>query len=101
MAHQLVIAMNVTDPERYAKYRAGMTPILTRHQGSFGYDFTIATTHKSAAPHPVTRVFTMRFPNKAARDAFFSDPEYAKVRAEHFAPAVDGFTLIAEHDTAD
>jgi uncharacterized protein (DUF1330 family) len=100
MPHLLVIAMNVTDPDRYAKYRAGMAPVLARHSGSFGYDFTIAATHQSPAPHPVTRVFTMQFPSRAARDAFFSDPDYLKVRAEHFTPSVDGFTLIAEHETA-
>ena len=98
MAYETIMAMNVKDPERYARYRAGMTPILERYGGFFRYDMVVSEVLKSPTTHPITRVFAINFPSKAAREAFYADPEYQKVRAEHFTPAVDGHTAIAVHE---
>ena len=100
MSHELIIAMNVTDPEIYAKYRAGIAPILAKHSGRFTHDFEVARVLTSVASHPITRVFVLSFRDRAAREAFFADPEYGAVRAEHFVKSVDGFTVLAETDRA-
>ncbi len=92
--------MNVTDPETYSRYRAGIAPILAKHSSRFTHDFEIARVLKSDASHPITRVFVLSFQDRAAREAFFADPEYAAVRAEHFVKSVNGFTVLAETDRA-
>ena len=96
MARDLIVVMNVTDPAGYDRYRAAMKPILARYGGSFRYDFLIGQTLASASAHAITRVFVLSFPEKDAEAAFFANPEYLAVRAKHFAPAVDGFTVLGE-----
>lgn len=98
MAHELIIVMNVTDRDVYAQYRAGMRPILERFGGSFRYDLVVAETLVSTTTHPITRVFALQFPDRAARDGFFADPEYLNVRERHFNRSVSGFTVVCEHD---
>ncbi len=96
MPHDRIIAMNVTDPAGYDRYRAAMKPILARYGGSFRYDFVIAQTLVSASDHPITRVFVLSFPDQTAEAALFADPGYLAVRAEHFVASVDGFTTLAQ-----
>jgi uncharacterized protein (DUF1330 family) len=101
MPHELTIAMNVTDPKGYAAYRAAMTPILESMGGSFTYDLIVGQALKNPTPHPITRVFTMRFPDRATRDKFFADPNYLKARETHFTKSVDGYTVMAEVDQTE
>lgn len=98
MPHEIIVAMHVTDPAGYARYRAGMTPILQTYGGGFRYDLVVSETLASAAPHPINRVFALFFRDRPAREAFFADPGYARVRSEHFTGSVGGFTLVAEYD---
>ena len=100
MPHEMIIAMNVTDAARYAQYRAGMTPILAGYGGGFRYDLEVSRVLASPGGHPITRVFALYFRDRAAREAFFADPAYLRVRAEHFVGAVDGFSVMAEHEPA-
>jgi uncharacterized protein (DUF1330 family) len=95
--HSLV-ALHVTDDDGYRRYRAGMTPLLAGYGGRFLHDFVVAEALQSAADHPVNRVFVLVFPDRAAKEAFFADPAYRAVRAEHFAGAVAGATIIAEYE---
>ena len=96
--HVRLYAMQISDPERYQRYRTLMTPILHRHGGSFRYDFAIARVLASDASHPIDRVFTIAFPDRTAADRFFSDPTYLAIRREWFEPAVAAFTQIAAFD---
>lgn len=98
MEFQLIIAMNVTDPARYAQYRAAMSPVLARFGGRFEYDLVVSEVLRSPAPHPITRFFTIVFPNRQASESFFADPSYLAAKAAHFAAGVNGFTVVAEHD---
>jgi uncharacterized protein (DUF1330 family) len=98
MPHEMLVALHVTDPARYARYRAAMTPLLEAHGGGFRYDFEIATTLRSEASHPINRVFAIHFPDAATSARFFADPQYLAVRAEHFEPAVAAVTRIAAYD---
>jgi len=98
MAHELLVGLTVTDDEGYARYRAAMTPLLQAHGGGFRYDFTIAKVLRSASDHPINRVFVLRFPSKEGMEEFFGSPEYLAIRAQHFAGAVAGTTVIAGYD---
>ncbi len=92
--HVTVWGIHVTDQAEYARYREAMTPILERFGGSFGYDFVVGEVKKTEAPHPINRVFTMRFPDEASSTAFFADIRYREVRARHFEHAVEGVASI-------
>ncbi|MFV8752617.1 DUF1330 domain-containing protein [Nannocystaceae bacterium ST9] len=96
LEHTLLVGLWVADPEGYRRYRAGMTPILARYGGRFGYDFVIAEVLRSEVDTPINRVFTLKFPDRATAKAFFADPEYLEVRAAHFEPSVTHRTAIAE-----
>jgi uncharacterized protein (DUF1330 family) len=91
----ILMGLEVTDEASYARYRAGMTPILESHGGSFGCDFVVAKVLKGPSER-LNRVFTMSFPSGTARERFFADPRYRAVRAEHFEPAVARVMVLAE-----
>jgi uncharacterized protein (DUF1330 family) len=96
--HIEIFGLDVKNDTLYRRYREGMTPILHRYQGAFGYDFVVSEVLKSPVEARINRVFTMIFPDKKASIRFFSDPEYLKVRQEFFASAVEAVTKIAEYD---
>lgn len=93
-----VWALQVDDEASYQRYRAGMTPILHRHGGGFGYDFAVARVLASETARPINRVFTMVFPDRAASDRLFADPVYLEVRRTWFEPAVSAVTAIGAFD---
>lgn len=94
--HTTLVGLEVVDDEGYRRYRAGMTPILERFGGRFGYDFVIAEVLRSEVAEPINRVFTLVFPDREVMAAFFADPDYRRVRAEHFESSVGHVTRIAE-----
>ena len=98
MPFENLVGINVTKPGIYELYRAAMTPILTRMGGSFRADFDVSRVLKNPGDKPVNRVFVIRFPDRAAHKAFFSNREYLKARAEFFERGVDAVTIIAEYD---
>ena len=94
--HTLLIGLKIGDPEGYRRYREAMTPILERHGGRFGYDFVVAEVLRSEVDAPIDRVFTMVFPSREVRSAFFADPSYRRVRETWFEPSVLHVTQLAE-----
>lgn len=98
MAFERLVALQVDDPASYQRYRDGMTPILRRFGGDFGYDFEVARVLRTPDGAPVNRVFTIHFPDEATSDAFFADPEYLAVREKHFEPAVSSATIVASYE---
>lgn len=98
--HVLIFGLDVQDEAGYRRYRQGMTPILERYRGAFGYDFVVSQVLKSEAEAPINRVFTMVFPAKSVAERFFADPAYREVRAELFEAAVGAVTPIAAYDEA-
>ena len=97
----VLVGLNVVDEELYARYRAGMMPILERHRGFFRHDFRIAEVLRSEVSHPVNRLFVISFPDAETRDAFFESDEYLDVRREFFEPAVEGATILATYHTPE
>lgn len=96
--YEMIVAMNVVDPERYASYREAMRPILERYGGGFRYDLVVSETLRSESSHPITRVFAIHFRDRNACAAFFADSNYLDVKAQRYEGAVDGHTVLAEHD---
>src|SRR5262245_24879287 len=96
--HVKVYGLHVKDGDLYQRYRNGMTPLLHRAGGRFGYDFVVSDVLKSESNAPINRVFTMIFPDPGAAAAFFSDPEYLAIRKAFFEPAVGAVTAIAAYD---
>ena len=98
MRHVQLYGLQLADPAKYRTYRERMMPILHRHGGRFGYDFAIAAVLASELAHPIDRVFTIAFPDRAVAERFFADPSYLEVRRTWFEPAVAVHTLIASFD---
>ncbi|MCE9595295.1 MAG: DUF1330 domain-containing protein [Planctomycetes bacterium] len=98
MTHENLVALDVADPSSYQKYRDAMRPLLEAAGGGFRYDFEIARTLRAEAKHPINRVFAIYFRDRAAKEAFFADPEYRAIRERFFTPAVRAVTVIAEYD---
>lgn len=80
--------LEVTDPEGYSRYRAGMTPILETYGGRFDQDFVVSQALRTTGSPRINRVFSISFPDAATRDRFFTDQTYRRVRASHFDGAV-------------
>ena len=99
-SHEILVGLQVSDDDRYARYREGMTPILESYGGSFRYDFRIAEVLRSASDQPINRVFVIAFPDTQTKEAFFADPAYLAVREEFFDGAVDAISTLAEYDRA-
>ena len=96
--HVRIHGLQVDDPALYRRYRDGMTPILHRFGGAFGYDFGVAEVLKAETDQPMNRVFTIRFPDRGTADRFFADPDYLSVRTALFGRAVSHVTVIASFD---
>jgi uncharacterized protein (DUF1330 family) len=91
---ETLMALNVTDADGYARYRAAMTPLLAAHGGSFGLDLWVGEVLRSPTSKPFNRIFTILFPSLERREAFFSNPDYKAVRKEFFEPSVSAVTEL-------
>ena len=98
--HGRLVALRVADEDAYARYRAGMRPILDEYGGRFGCDFVVARALLGVDDAGVNRVFTIDFPDAKAQEGFFADPRYRAVREKLFTPAVASTQVIAEFDLA-
>lgn len=98
MAFEMLVALQVTDDDGYARYREAMTPILARFGGGFRYDFRIAEVLRQETEAPINRVFTIHFADQASSRAFFSDPAYLEIRNEFFARSVGATTILASYE---
>jgi len=104
-AHDVLVGLHVTDEASYDRYRAAMKPILHRVGGRFVADLRVSgvltkdvtrTDAEGSIDPRVNRVFLLRFPDAATKDAFFSDPGYVEARRAHFEGAVGVVNLISE-----
>ena len=98
MPFEMLVGLNVIDDDRYQAYRRAMTPILEAYGGSFGYDFVVSQVLKSLTAAPINRVFTIYFPDEAAKDSFFADARYAEAKTIHFDNSVGATTILASYE---
>lgn len=100
MTVELLVGLQVNNPELYAEYRRLMTPLLHQHQGDFGCDFIVQKSLKPA-DSAINRVFTISFASQQLMDSFFSHPDYLAIRQQYFEPAVLETHILASYQTAD
>lgn len=94
----VVFGIEVRDRDRYARYRSQMRPILEQHGGIFAWDFHVSRAERGE--HWINRLFAIRFPDRAARERFFSDGRYRAVRREFFELSVGRVAALAEFDAS-
>jgi uncharacterized protein (DUF1330 family) len=97
MSYENLVGLDVTDEKGYDQYRRAMSPILGKFGGGFRYDFKISEILINETANKINRVFVIRFPDKAGKDAFFADPEYKAIRAKYFETSVAARTVISEY----
>ncbi len=97
MAYEILVGLEVSDATLYQQYREAMAPFLEKYKGAFGVDFLVSKTLKPAEKAGINRVFTLSFPDKAALDDFFNDPEYKAVKQRYFSPSVKESHWLASY----
>lgn len=100
MAVELLVGLEVSNPQLYAEYRRLMTPLLHKHQGDFGCDFIVQQSLKPAES-AINRVFTIYFASQQLMDSFFNHPDYLAIRQQYFEPAVVASHILASYQKAD
>ena len=83
MAAYLIASITVTEPEGYARYRAGAAAVVARHGGR--YLVRGGTIHPQEGDLGFDRVVVVAFATMAAARAFYDSAEYApwlKLRRE-------------------
>ena len=75
-----------------------MTPLLVAAGGHFRVDYRVEQQLAPPGPGGHDRVFVLSFPSAQAMEAFFADPAYLAVRAEHFEAAVESMHILAVFD---
>ncbi len=98
MKYEKMMGLEILDDDLYARYRAAMLPILQAHGGGFRYDFKVAETLKNYEGRAINRVFALYCDSKERMDAFFSNADYLKVKAEFFVKSVGDTTILSEYD---
>jgi uncharacterized protein (DUF1330 family) len=94
---ETLVGLRVIDEDGYARYRAGMTPILESMGGCFRYDMRVSELLRGQADEPFNRVFILSFPDDTTRGRFFADPDYLRIREQHFTRAVSSFKILAAY----
>ena len=74
MAAYFVCTMRIHDPATYLKYTALTPPIVARHGGKFLTRGDEVTTHEGEKF--TERMVLIEFPDRAAAEAWYNDPEY-------------------------
>lgn len=98
MSYEILVGLNVIDDVKYDEYREAMKPILSDHQGRFGYDFKVSDVLISEGDTDINRVFTINFINKDKMESFFSNSEYLKVKEAYFESSVGSTTIISSYE---
>jgi uncharacterized protein (DUF1330 family) len=96
-ANEILIGVHVVDEAGYAKYRAEMTPLLEAYGGRFVVDVRTTEVLRAPAPGAFNRLFTIRFPSRQSRDAFFADHDYVAIRTRLFEPSVSGTVWLGDY----
>ncbi len=78
-AYYLIVDVRIDDPDEYQKYMQGAKPIAERCGGEYlvrGGEFQVL----EGDYFQPRRLVVVRFPDKAACEAFYHSPEYQQVR---------------------
>jgi uncharacterized protein (DUF1330 family) len=92
MAAYLIGDVKLQDSEAYKPYQAGVPEIIRKHGGEYlvrGGSYEV----KEGAWKPV-RIVVIRFPDRAAAQAFLDDPEYQPLKAIRHRVAQTDLLLV-------
>ncbi len=78
MTVYMIARMNITDPERFKDYGPKARPLFAKHGGRYlgGGD-----PETLEGPAEERRIVVIAFPDRAAAEAYYNDPDYVPVRA--------------------
>ena len=87
--------IDVTDPDLFAEYGAGVAPVIAK----FGGRYLV----RGGAPVPLEggafkRVVIVEFPTEDAAQAFWSSPEYAPLKALRQRAATIDAAILPAYD---
>ena len=85
--------MTVKDPEGYARYASRVPETLARHGGEFVVRGGPTTVMEGEMPH--ARHVVIRFPDRAAAEAWYNSPEYQEILPVRQAHST-GILMIAD-----
>jgi uncharacterized protein (DUF1330 family) len=91
MTTYLIARMEVTDPERFKDYGPKARALFAKHGGRYVCG-GIADTLEG--PEEKRRVAVLAFPDRAAAEAYYNDPEYVPVRAIRWEATQSEIILI-------
>ncbi len=94
---EILVGVNVVDPDGYARYRAAMTPLLEANGGRFVVDVQVATVLRAPEATPFNRMFTIRFETQAQLDRFFELESYRAIRKQHFERSVSATVRLGRY----
>jgi uncharacterized protein (DUF1330 family) len=95
MSYEMLVGLNVTNDEMYQEYRAAMKPILIQYDGGFKCDFKVSETLLPSENKDINRVFIIYFKDEEAMESFFSNPEYLKIKENHFSNSVSSAVILS------
>lgn len=79
MSYYFLVSIRVTDPDKYADYRANVSATIEAHGGRYLVRGGEAQAFEGEHD-PRTRVVVLEFPDRAAAERWWSSPEYAEVK---------------------
>lgn len=98
MSTYLIADIEVHDKQAYATYVAQVPAFIAKHGGEYAVRGGAAEVREGNwRPH---RLVVLRFPTRAAAEAFVNDPDYAPVAAIRHRAATTNMVLVDGY-TAD
>ena len=92
MPAYLIANVTVTDPERYAAYRAQAPAVIARYGGR--YLVRAGQVHQLEGDMALDRVVVLEFPTLEAAQAFYASADYAPLRQIRQQAARSSIVLV-------
>ncbi len=93
MSAYVIVSYDITHPEAFAPYVAGVMPLIEKHGGEVVVADNAATAVEGEGRHMEV---VLRFPDRAAAQAWHEDPDYAPVLQIRLDSTANGRLVIAE-----
>jgi uncharacterized protein (DUF1330 family) len=91
MTVYMIARMEITDPERYKDYGAKAPALFAKHGGHYLGGGSAETLE---GPEENRSIALIAFPDRAAAEAYYNDPDYAPVRAIRWEATQSELILI-------
>lgn len=95
MSAYLIIAYDVSDPERYAEYNPGSLPTIMQTVQKHGGKVLVAGAKPNWHAGNRKALVVMEFPSVDAAEAWEADPDYASAKEIRLASTTNRVEVIA------